>query len=36
LCERFVTAHADLGRLNADPLYLARRRPPTGIALISG
>ena len=35
-CEGFAAAHADLVRLNADPLYLARLHPPTGVALISG
>ena len=35
-CEGFAAAHGDLVRLNTDPLYLARVRPPGGVALVSG
>ncbi|WP_189642257.1 dihydroxyacetone kinase subunit DhaK [Deinococcus piscis] len=35
-CEGFALAHADLVTLHPEPLFIARREKPAGVALISG
>lgn len=35
-CEGFALAHADLVALHPEPLFIARREKPAGVALVSG